>query len=804
MSGWKPVKKKLFPAPTAEPAVAAVPEQEEEVACPGFQAKTVGVEWAGMACKHCPKKKKAHSGWHAHQKKPVVTPSAQKEQNRGGRWRLAVFGERIEVNQKAVKPTKNDDDPYHPTVMQMRKLKAKTQEETDRILKIVSGHLLFAKMDTDQRVDVANAMWRFVCTDGQVIIKRDWRMDRLFVVNQGVFEVDDGSLLTEGMHVGDEALMTTYFKAVNTITAKGDAEAWVLDRRELRQILINTSNTRHKEFEQFLRSINVFASLSHKERHKLVDALEVKAYDEGQEIIRQGEMGGTFYIIRRGEVDVRVKGDGASGVEGEVTVACYKTGDYFGERSLIKRQVRAATVTAKCRVEVLTLKENVFKLLVGAMDQVFAQRDLTYRSSVQNARKSVVDQQQKSVKAVGFSAKVPESIPEVQEEGNVQALIAAANQMATGGGGSGVGAADAEIGATRDKAAPSISINLGGGAGNRVSVVTHDTGKTTFDHLEFSDLTIIGTLGRGAFGHVQLVTEERSMPGNAVVHACKTVNKKLLVELQQQDHIKSEKDVMAQLDNPFLVKLRRTLNQPHTLHFLMEPCLGGEMKSILMAQETLDVEVARFAAACVVMGFDYLHSKNICFRDLKPENLLLDTKGYCKMTDFGFAKYIGPDGRTWTMCGTPDYLAPEVVSQQGHDCGVDWWTLGILIYEMRVGDPPFWDDNPMGTYQNIMEGDIDFDIEDFTEEDVDIIKSLLSPRSERLGVTKGGVQSIKEHPWFAGFDWDRLANRSLPAPDVLIRPVNDDLDLSNFQDLLGEDERWGDFEPEDEDPFADF
>lgn len=1025
MSGWKPVKKEK-----KKSVVVPSPPEADGQPCAQFVPAKVGVEWAGMSCKNCPRKKKDHAGWSQKKKhKESNSPrNSAGKHTRGGRWRLAVFAERIEVNQGPSRtPEPQANDPINPSAQELQMLRLKNEEETNRILQVVEKNLLFAKMDQAQRIDVANMMWRYEVKATHTIVQEDARMDRLFVVNKGVFEIDDGTTLVEGQQVGDAALMTSYYKAPHTITAKVDSEVWVLDRRELRQILINTSNSKHKEFEAFMRSINLFASLTAKETHKLVDALVLEVFQAGEHVIKQGEMGATFYIMRKGTVDVSVKDVSEDGEVTEMTVASYTTGDYFGERSLIKRQVRAATVTATDRVEVLSLKENVFKLLLGTMHQLFAQRDTSYRKSVQAARRK--SHMRKGVSIVPTGVLSPR-----QPAAGVKALIATANahQMAAGvdigsvprrsfrsgsqhrksftnnqksrntleptstgkispllvshaasatadkalarpttttavtsaatseppsssaapASAAGIrpsvpnhataGVTDASAAAAasiadtsspsiaddalatttsdspsatptlnasqtsahataaptpttadtsstlaatpsesqtdavtptptvdttspstlpadtatdpatdptdnpadpapdsaekstdtsasvpspvtiptapstatgtvspsptaRDKSAPSISINLGGGSGKgRVSVVTLDTGDTSFDHLVFDDLTIVGTLGRGAFGHVQLVTEEKSIPGEVVVHACKTVNKHLLVELQQQDHIKSEKDVMKQLNCPFLVKLRKTLNQPHTLHFLMEPCLGGEMKSIMMAQETLELDVAQFAAACVVMGFDYLHSKNICFRDLKPENLLLDINGYCKMTDFGFAKCIGPDGRTWTMCGTPDYLAPEVVSQQGHDCSVDWWTLGILIYEMRTGDPPFWDDNPMGTYQNIMKGEIDFDIEDLTEEDVHIIKAFLSPKSERLGVTKGGVKTIKAHPWFKGLDWTRLAQRTLPAPDVLIRPVNDDLDLSNFQDLLGEDERWADFEPDGEDPFFDF
>jgi len=241
---------------------------------------------------------------------------------------------------------------------------------------------------------------------------------------------------------------------------------------------------------------------------------------------------------------------------------------------------------------------------------------------------------------------------------------------------------------------------------------------------------------------------------------------------------------MMQLDTPFLIRLYRTFKSANHLYFLQEVALGGELFNILRTRVRFDEPTARFYTACVVLGFEHMHKQDIIFRDLKPENLLLDGQGFLKITDFGFAKVC--KDRAHTLCGTPDYLAPEMILGRGHSKGVDWWTLGILLYEMLVSYPPFYnEDDQMATYLNIVKADISYP-KDLSNPAVDLIASLLERNpSRRLGVTKGGVAAIKRHKFFEGFDWPALEARRMRPP--IIPVVKDPEDLSNFPPAPDED-----------------
>merc|ERR1719289_360991 len=201
-----------------------------------------------------------------------------------------------------------------------------------------------------------------------------------------------------------------------------------------------------------------------------------------------------------------------------------------------------------------------------------------------------------------------------------------------------------------------------------------------FRNLKLSDLRPIATLGVGGFGRVELVMINEDSKKRSF--ALKQMKKSQIVETRQQQHIMSEKEIMEESDSQFIVKLFKTFKDRKYLYMLMESCLGGELWTILRDRGNFDDETTRFYTSCVVEAFDYLHSRGIIYRDLKPENLLLDGNGYVKLVDFGFAKKLQVGRKTWTFCGTPEYVAPEVILNKGHDISADYWSLGVLMFEL--------------------------------------------------------------------------------------------------------------------------
>ena len=247
------------------------------------------------------------------------------------------------------------------------------------------------------------------------------------------------------------------------------------------------------------------------------------------------------------------------------------------------------------------------------------------------------------------------------------------------------------------------------------------------------------------------------------------------------DHVISEFSILRIINHPFLVNLLGYTQDDRYLYFLLEFVQGGELFTYLRNIGKLEVNHACLYAGQIVSMFEYLHSLNIVYRDLKPENLLIGSDGYLKLTDFGFAKVI--EGRTYTLCGTPEYLAPEILLNKGHGKPVDWWTLGIIIYEMLAGIDPFSDEDPMAIYQKILKGKLKFP-RSFDDHGKSLVKHLLvADLTKRFGNMKGGVNDIKNHRFFNGFDWTRLLQKALHMPFVpSIRAANDVSNFSQYPD----------------------
>lgn len=292
-----------------------------------------------------------------------------------------------------------------------------------------------------------------------------------------------------------------------------------------------------------------------------------------------------------------------------------------------------------------------------------------------------------------------------------------------------------------------------------------------------NDLESIGLLGCGGFGSVTLVQHVDSKE----TYALKQMSKGHVVKLGMVEAVISERNVQFKCDSPFIVKLHQTFSDRESLYLLLDAALGGELYATYSRRNLWGKEThAKFYASGVVFAFEHLHRQKVIYRDLKPENLLLTDDGRCKLTDMGLAKEVLK--KTYTTCGTPDYLAPEVLRNHGYNRAVDWWALGILVFELMSGHPPFESKSTMDTYKKIVKGIDAVSFPDAIKGPVgleDFVRGLChSTPADRLPMKFAGTGHIKVHPWLKDFDWSAAEKRRMPPP---YKPgVSGKTDLANF------------------------
>ena len=292
--------------------------------------------------------------------------------------------------------------------------------------------------------------------------------------------------------------------------------------------------------------------------------------------------------------------------------------------------------------------------------------------------------------------------------------------------------------------------------------------------LTLNDYEISDTIKIVPNGKIKTAKSRR----NNQLIVIKKLKKSSIIKSNQTQHLLNEMSIVPYLDHPSIIKFLSFNQDDKYLYSAFEFLPGGDLFTLLKSQNNFSLEQSQFYLGQIIFALEYLHSQNIIYRNLKPENLLINLNGYIKLSDFELAKKL--EDRTYTMCGTPGYMAPEIILNKGYGLGVDWWALGILLYEMICGVDPFADDSPMKIYENILEGKIKF-TSDFDDTSKSLIKHLLDRDiSRRYGNLKNGVDDIKNHPFFRSMNWDKLLKQEIPADFIPKIKADNELKYYDF------------------------
>jgi serine/threonine protein kinase len=302
----------------------------------------------------------------------------------------------------------------------------------------------------------------------------------------------------------------------------------------------------------------------------------------------------------------------------------------------------------------------------------------------------------------------------------------------------------------------------------------HQVAPTSVPRLD--SFKMIRVIGKGSFGKVFLVNEKKTNH----IYALKVLRKDNIIRRNQVEHTKTERSVLGYVRHPFIVGMNMAFQSKDKLYFVLDFCAGGELFFHLGKLGKFPEPRARFYAAEILTALNYVHSLDIVYRDLKPENVLLTAQGHIRLTDFGLSKegISNSSSGAHSFCGTPEYLAPEILSRQGHGRAVDWWSLGALLYEMLTGLPPFYCQDRDKLFHKIQSSDLLYpaSVSCYAKR---VLQGLLTKDPEkRLGSGKTDATEIKCHIFFEEIDWDKLARGEILPP---WRPeISGNLDTSQF------------------------
>jgi serum/glucocorticoid-regulated kinase 2 len=295
-----------------------------------------------------------------------------------------------------------------------------------------------------------------------------------------------------------------------------------------------------------------------------------------------------------------------------------------------------------------------------------------------------------------------------------------------------------------------------------------DNSKLTIDRYN-----TVSVIGNGSYAKVLLVKDKYTNE----YFALKILKKEHVEKRKQEDKVLVERNILVDIDHPFIIHFKGSFQTLKKLYFVLEYCPGGELFNLISKRKRFSEDQARFYAAQMVLALEHLHEKNIIYRDLKPENVLIDRKGYIRITDFGLSRIDNSNSNdAKSICGTPEYLAPEIILKLGYGKAVDWWTLGSIIYEMLIGLPPFYTNDRQQLFDKIKFASPAYPAF-LSPKAKNLLESLLKKTADkRLGYDSNNP--VRNHPWFEDVNWNALLEMRYDAP--FVPRINDDNDLQNF------------------------
>lgn len=726
----------------------------------------------------------------------------------------------------AVDDLKNFTLPVFPKTEDERKFLAKTLQES----------FIFADLGERELSSIIDAFEKTQFEDNAEILHQgDEQADYFYIIYKGSvsYHVDDQEVgsADAGSSFGELSLLYRSPRAA-TVKAKGGCTTFRVDQKSFRSVLQKKNMQSAEQKLDLLKKAPFLKDMEVFDLQKLSSAMKAVPFEPNDYLVKKGDEGDAFFIIQEGEVKVTDITVGNTKYED----ASLGEGDYFGERALITSEPRAANVIGVTKGIAMSIDKDTFEKVLGNVhDLILKSQDKRVLSAIKIVHDtylepatldamaaSVKDKKMPAGTVIMTEGKETEAALYIVRSGKIKIVASDGSRDDIVGEGAHFGERTLDCDtqyATKDSKSGDLGVDVSSenvlGKPSKTKalytmtvledavcgVLTLKSCRTLFDtsrfghgtqkaeftasvmerNTELTDLKKHVMLGTGTFGQVWLVSHKTGAD-QTTVYALKIQSKSELIQAHQAKGVVQEMTIMKQLNHPLLLRLVKTFQDEQFVYMMLGLVQGGELFNRIHSPifDGVPESTAKFYAAGVYEGLAYMHRRQIIYRDLKPENVLIDVKGYPVIVDFGFAKKIVD--KTYTFCGTPLYIAPEVILNRGHNAAADIWSLGVLVNEMITGDTPFYKEgmDQLDLYRQICSAKFEpHPILQGKTQAIDIIGKLLSKvPSQRLGMLKGGQKDIFEHPWFHDLPFEQYRQREVKAPWV--PKIKDPLDSSNF------------------------
>ncbi|CAD8044669.1 unnamed protein product [Paramecium primaurelia] len=713
----------------------------------------------------------------------------QSEMSDGEDQKNDIQGDYHRQGKKAQKKFKGGDEQNVQIVENIIKLD-KTIQKSDRqmIEKSFKSHFVFFNL-TQQAIDylIKNLVF---CTQkrDQFIFQQGDQATSYFIVQKGQAEViinqKQVKVISEGEYFGEIALLynATRSASIKTIT---DCNFWMLDRGTFRKAIEDMMIKEYDDNRKFINEVTFFSFMTPEQRDSIAHALITTKFEPGETIVNEGDQADSYYVIKSGTVGV---------FKGKKQINTMGPKDSFGEQALYEKSTRGASVRAETEVKCLALgRDNLTKILGDKVQLIIFNNIMRWSLEKSNILNQLTKLQQEKITLKAKIQNYKKGQVIFQKDTKCEQLVIVLEgtlQSDDDKIGKGNCFGDQYLSSNKkndllssdylmvtDGVLASISFTqmfkiLGGDFETAIQKkfeshevkIKNIANRADASHIRVEDLVFIKKLGSGQFGWVYLV-KHKDIDS---CYALKSVSKASIVEQSLERHVLQEKMVLELCNFPFVMQFVRTFKDEISVYFLVQYIRGMELFDVIREIGLLNKEQTQFYVGTMILCLEYLHSNGIVYRDLKPENIMVNSDGIMILIDLGTAKQISKakGQRTYTIIGTPHYMAPEIILGKGYSYHVDLWSVGICCYEFLCGGVPYAEDieDPYEIYEEIMNNQLKFPHFFRDRSAKRYIEQLLSKQPEaRLGTSYAG---LKAHAWFDDFDWDKLFSHQLQPPYI--------------------------------------